>query len=1508
MGQGFERKLPRILTRCSQLMLDAVALQEIGDPALLSTHLPPYVLVYAAGPSTHHAGVGLLLSLSLSSRARHYHRCPTGRLIGVVLELSRGQRTLIVSAYMPSGLDHLAAASPLHRETDDLYTTITQWSRGMHQVIVMGDLNETRVAADRASASAAAAAARASAVAAPASKHMDHLDREGFMDVYRQLHPLGSVPAAAAFTHFVPNPPSASRIDYLWCKGITAASLMQARIDHAPSLHKLSHHRLLWMEMQLTHAVQAACPEPMRLQLPNLRAANAKHMQSFERQLQRDVDQQQQHMQELLASRDNPASSLNEVASTLTAVVHRSAFGCFPITGSAPYNNRDLLQLERQRLTITRLLRLSSDMLSSTAPSRLHRLRFVHCAEWRRIYAHCVEQLHVRWSLDAYDNADPNEWIAETHQLLNRVRESIRAEQTRMQRSHRTPIEVNAAAQVHRMLDSSELPAQLHAVINQNGDLTSTAKELEDVLVGHFSSVFAVPPLPPAPVPPPLDPPPMLLLKESVDAQWYDGLLSDVTEQEILSVLSAAPLISSPGQDEVSTGLWKLSLQSSPTLCTLIASLFSSCLRTSTFPAAWKTSVIVPLLKDALKEHGMSNLRPISLQSCLGKLFNKVLAHRLSHIFARFPILHPAQRGFIQGGSITKCIDELLDAWDWSRGGKHELHTLLYDIKQAYDSVQTGVLARAMRRLRMPAAFVALIVDSLTGLSSCVRTAFGFTRRFSVNRSLRQGDPLAPLLFVILMDALHEGLECNPFTGEKHGLVITLRGGHSASIPSLGYADDTTVLTNSLASMRVQNEWVHYFMRFNLLGLNHSKCELVGRFEGELPAVTAADLQLHGIEIEGNPISPVAHDHPIRYLGVHCCFDGSWHAQHRKSQGMVHKFTSIVRKFEVSLSQARYMFNVFLMPKLELALHYVHGPGTRSFIVSCNRILVGCIKHAVRSPLGLSCRAVAHALGLILPSRLEVAVKVSELFLRINSSQPDCRWGQLGRMIMRQELPSEINDATRFPHESNETRWTRASKLVVQLGWTMRLFADHERADHRNSHLFVTPALPARDVVVGVITRQLYLTGSPLPLTIAQDQWQGWGADAATPVETVHVYTDGSFESGSNTSSWAVTVADQWFDASVASIPSDENLLQAVHVRGATMLGASISCTQGVYPAELQAIARVLAMFPLSCPLHVHSDSESSLSAIRSFLEQCNERRRLRMAGRPLLQLIHHLLDRRTADTSLSHVKAHTDGVDAHSVGNRLSDYQANLSRSRPHHSFPLNLLQLPLSKCEHHMVVTDSAGLVIADDIRRAAMKQLKCGELEHWRSIAGNISQGTLAGDSMVELGRAVLQGGTAKQQCTFVHVATNSIHCYWAADAALTQLHCKGCNKPRSLGHIIVCDNSSSGFTFRWELAIAIRHCFGAEACTRGWLDKTRGLGLLALLTSLFPLSATASDEEQHRHLTCLLVGAFTRRQANAAAKSAGFASGEDGRACLLRLRLLCLEHVATQFGRWKAAACA
>ncbi len=281
--------------------------------------------------------------------------------------------------------------------------------------------------------------------------------------------------------------------------------------------------------------------------------------------------------------------------------------------------------------------------------------------------------------------------------MLNRTRSAIRKEQQRMLRAPPAALSESSAAHVHRMLKSDALPSHLHSVVNAQGELTSSAEELESVMVVHFRNVFAMPPADPAPLPQP--PPAMLFDKSSVKGEWFDGLMAPVVSQEITDTLADAKFVSSPGEDGVSTGLWKLALQGCDTLRTLVLHLFSGCLTHSFFPSVWKTSVIVPLVKDEKKERKMSNVRPISLQSCLGKLFMKVLAHRLGSIFARFPILNPAQRGFIHGGSIAKCIDELLDAWEHGRTHKSELYTLFYDIAQAYDSVQRDVLCLPCHRL-----------------------------------------------------------------------------------------------------------------------------------------------------------------------------------------------------------------------------------------------------------------------------------------------------------------------------------------------------------------------------------------------------------------------------------------------------------------------------------------------------------------------------------------------------------------------------------------------------------------------------------------------------------------------------------------------------------------------------------------------------------------------------------------------------------------------------------------
>jgi hypothetical protein len=70
-------------------------------------------------------------------------------------------------------------------------------------------------------------------------------------------------------------------------------------------------------------------------------------------------------------------------------------------------------------------------------------------------------------------------------------------------------------------------------------------------------------------------------------------------------------------------------------------------------------------------------------------------------------------------------------------------------------------------------------------------------------------------------------------------------------------ADETNVLANTLANLLILHEWVLYFMRFNLMQLNHGKCELVGRGADGAPVTDTAGAAA-GIAIDGHLLIPLA--------------------------------------------------------------------------------------------------------------------------------------------------------------------------------------------------------------------------------------------------------------------------------------------------------------------------------------------------------------------------------------------------------------------------------------------------------------------------------------------------------------------------------------------------------------------------------------------------------------------------------------------------------------------------
>ena len=184
---------------------------------------------------------------------------------------------------------------------------------------------------------------------------------------------------------------------------------------------------------------------------------------------------------------------------------------------------------------------------------------------------------------------------------------------------------------------------------------------------------------------------------------------------------------------------------------------------------------------------------------------------------------------------------------------------------------------------------------------------------------------------------------------------------------------------------------------------------------------------------------------------------------------------------------------------------------------------------------------------------------------------------------MRDVLLASIDLSHALPRPDGCSRLVRAAYVAVHvIGWKVQL-REQPRARSRDVHLFQRPLVGATpDLTECSTTANLLL---PAGLSkVAHDLWSGWGGTIAH--REAHVYTDGSYDSNSlphSTSSWAVTVRDRWLVEHFATVPVDEKELAAhpAHSAGAIMFGASIMSTRGVYPAELQAIARSIAMFPL---------------------------------------------------------------------------------------------------------------------------------------------------------------------------------------------------------------------------------------------------------------------------------------------------------------------------------------
>ncbi|GFW16037.1 probable RNA-directed DNA polymerase from transposon X-element [Trichonephila clavipes] len=193
--------------------------------------------------------------------------------------------------------------------------------------------------------------------------------------------------------------------------------------------------------------------------------------------------------------------------------------------------------------------------------------------------------------------------------------------------------------------------------------------------------------------------------------------IEPTTPTEVLSyVQRLKPKI--PGLDQISNRMIKnLPLKFLLFITLLINQLFKN----NYFPNSWKTAVVIPILKPDKDSALPSNYRPISLLSCLSKVYEFVLLQRLNQHCAAFNFIIPQQCGF-----RPKCstVHQLLRVTELIHSGfaKHEATGILFlDIAKAFDKIWHDGLLIKLIRLDFPPPLIKSIHSFLSDRSFRVR-------------------------------------------------------------------------------------------------------------------------------------------------------------------------------------------------------------------------------------------------------------------------------------------------------------------------------------------------------------------------------------------------------------------------------------------------------------------------------------------------------------------------------------------------------------------------------------------------------------------------------------------------------------------------------------------------------------------------------------------------------------------------------------------------------------------
>eukprot|EP00204_Picochlorum_oklahomense_P000123 CAMPEP_0118808128 /NCGR_PEP_ID=MMETSP1161-20130426/35823_1 /TAXON_ID=249345 /ORGANISM="Picochlorum oklahomensis, Strain CCMP2329" /LENGTH=1104 /DNA_ID=CAMNT_0006737515 /DNA_START=107 /DNA_END=3423 /DNA_ORIENTATION=+ len=298
-----------------------------------------------------------------------------------------------------------------------------------------------------------------------------------------------------------------------------------------------------------------------------------------------------------------------------------------------------------------------------------------------------------------------------------------------------------------------------------------------------------------------------------------EALNEDITWEELNGVLHQLKTSKCPGMDGLPNEflrLCRVDLTSSSPESAMGTVLLRTCnsVFSGNISDALNTSLIVSLPKPNKDFTYLSNRRGISLISCVLKLVTKIVANR----FQQHAVpggLRKEQAGFRLREECNAQAATLLEIAGRRCEEAKPTYVAFMDLQKAFDMVPHNGMLHILRAKGVSGKCWSFIQRLYTNGTFRVLVGPTTSDLAPLERGVRQGDSLSPLLFNYVMDSCLDNLS---------GVTVP---GLSQRIPGLLLADDAVILANTETEMRDNlaafGEWATSWH----MKIGHDKCGLM---------------------------------------------------------------------------------------------------------------------------------------------------------------------------------------------------------------------------------------------------------------------------------------------------------------------------------------------------------------------------------------------------------------------------------------------------------------------------------------------------------------------------------------------------------------------------------------------------------------------------------------------------------------------------------------------------------